>query len=128
MAPQAKINLPWHNGAVKSTPFRRGIALFNRARFFDAHEVLEDVWRPARGRRRRFLQALIQVAVGLHHHSCGNLVGARSLLARAGNTLASYPASYGGVRLAPLRASLDAWRAALAEGRPAPPLPKLELA
>ena len=113
---------------MKSTPFQRGIALFNRAEFFDAHEVLEDVWRPARGRRRRFLQALIQVAVGLHHHSRGNLPGARSLLARGGNTLDSYPATYGGVRLVPLRASLDAWRDALAEGRPAPPLPKLELA
>lgn len=112
---------------MKSTPFRSGIALFNRARFFDAHEVLEDVWRPARGRRRRFLQALIQVAVGLHHHSRGNLVGARSLLVRAADTLAPYPATYGGLRVAPLRASLDAWRAALAEGRPAPPLPRLEL-
>ena len=110
------------------TPFRRGIALFNRAQFFDAHEVLEDVWRPARGRRRRFLQALIQVAVGLHHHSRGNLVGARSLLARAGNTLVPYPTVYAGLKVAPLRVSLDAWRSALAEGRPAPPLPRLEFA
>lgn len=110
------------------THFRRGIALFNRAQFFDAHEVLEEVWRPARGRRRRFLQALIQVAVGLHHHSRGNRVGARSVLARAGNTLVSYPPRYAGLKVAPLRASLDAWREALAEGRPAPPLPKLEFA
>jgi hypothetical protein len=109
-----------------SAPFQRGIDLFNQGHFFDAHEVLEDVWRPARGRRRRFLQGLIQVAVGLHHHSRGNLVGARSLLARAGSTLAPYPATYGGLQLAPLRSSLDAWRSALAEGRPAPPLPKLE--
>jgi predicted metal-dependent hydrolase len=110
------------------TPFRHGIALFNRGQFFDAHEVLEDVWRPSRGRRRPFLQALIQVAVGLHHHSRGNLLGARSLLARAGNTLAPYPSVYAGLKVAPLRASLDTWRAALAEGRPAPPLPKLEFA
>jgi hypothetical protein len=105
----------------------RGIALFNQARFFDAHEALEDVWRPARGRRRRFLQALIQVAVGLHHHVRGNRVGARSLLARGGNTLAEYPATYAGLRLRPLRTSIAAWRAALAEGRPAPQLPRLEL-
>jgi hypothetical protein len=110
-----------------STPFQRGIALFNRGHFFDAHEVLEDVWRPARGRRRRFLQALIQVAVGLHHHSRGNLVGARSLLGRGGNTLAQYPATYAGLSLRPLRTSIEAWREALAEGRPAPPLPRLEL-
>ena len=112
---------------MKSTPFRRGITLFNQAHFFDAHEVLEDVWRPARGRRRRFLQALIQVAVGLHHHSRGNLAGARSLLARGGNTLAQYPATYAGLSLRPLRTSIAAWRSALAEGSPAPPLPRLEL-
>ena len=104
---------------------RPGITLFNQARFFEAHEVLEDVWRPSRGRRRRFLQALIQVAVGLHHHSRGNLVGARSLLGRGGNTLAQYPARYAGLRLAPLRASVQAWREALAEGRTAPPLPRV---
>lgn len=112
---------------MPSTPFQLGIGLFNRGRFFDAHEVWEDVWRPSRGRRRRFLQALIQVAVGLHHHSTGNATGARSLLARGGNTLALYPAVYAGLHLAPLRHSLDAWRDALAEGRPAPPLPRLEL-
>ncbi len=112
---------------MTSATFRRGIALFNQARFFAAHEVLEDVWRPARDRRRRFLQALIQVAVGLHHHSRGNLVGARSLLGRGGNTLAQYPATYAGLRLRPLRTSIEAWREALAEGRPVPPLPRLEL-
>ena len=112
---------------MNPAPLHRGIGLFNQGRFFDAHEVLEDVWRPSRGRRRRFLQALIQVAVGLHHHSRGNLVGARSLLARGGNTLAQYPAVYAGVKLTALRASLDLWREALARGSPAPPLPRLEL-
>lgn len=111
---------------MKLALFQRGVSLFNQARFFDAHEVLEEVWRPARGRRRRFLQALIQVAVGLHHHSRGNLAGARSLLARGGNTLAQYPAVYAELDVARLRVSIDAWRAALAAGRPTPPLPRLE--
>ena len=111
---------------MTSAALRRGIALFNQGHFFDAHEALEDVWRPARGRRRRFLQALIQVAVGLHHHSRGNLAGARSLLARGGNTLALYPATYSGLKLGPLRTSVTAWREALAAGQPAPPLPRVE--
>ncbi len=108
--------------------FRRGVTLFNQAHFFDAHEVLEEVWKPARGRRRRLLQALIQVAVGLHHHSRGNLAGARSLLARGGDALAQYPSVYAGLKLRPLRNSIAAWRKALAEGRPTPPLPRLEFA
>ena len=113
---------------MSSATLRSGIALFNQGRFFDAHEALEDVWRPARGPRRRFLQALIQVAAALHHHSRGNLVGARSLLARGGNTLARYPAVYAGLKVAELCASVEAWRAALAAGSATPPLPRLKFA
>src|SRR5579864_180719 len=77
----------------------KGIVLFNSAEFFEAHEVLEDVWRAAPERERKFLQGLIQVAVALHHHSRGNLVGCRSLLDRARRNLGTYPAEYGGVDL-----------------------------
>lgn len=111
----------------KSASFELGIALFNRGRFFDAHEAWEEVWRSSGGRRRRFLQALIQVAVAFHHHSRGNRVGARSLLARGGNTLAQYPPVYAGVKVAPLRGELEAWRSALAEDSPPPRLPRLKI-
>src|SRR5438874_12872865 len=69
--------------AVDSARFREGIKLFNSGEFFEAHEVLEDVWCAAPAAEKRFLQGLIQVAVALHHHSKENRVGARSLLARA---------------------------------------------
>ncbi len=36
--------------------YREGIELFNRADFFDAHEVLEDVWRTAPVGEKKFLQ------------------------------------------------------------------------
>ncbi len=68
---------------MDSELYLRGIKLFNSGAYFEAHEVLEDVWRAAPVPEKKFLQGLIQVAVGLHHHSKGNVVGARSLLARA---------------------------------------------
>ncbi|MBZ5706890.1 MAG: DUF309 domain-containing protein [Acidobacteriia bacterium] len=104
--------------------FRRGVELFNRAEFFDAHEVLEDVWHAAPAAERKFLQGLVQIAVALHHHSRGNLVGARSLLKRAAKNLAGYPETFAGIELAELLASLADWERALAGGEPAPPLPK----
>jgi hypothetical protein len=107
-------------GDVSDHPYLRGIKLFNRAEFFEAHEVLEDVWRESRNPERKFLQALIQVAVALHHHSRGNLVGAKSLLGRAARNLEPYPERFGGVDLAALRKSLNAWSTALAKARPAP--------
>lgn len=89
--------------------------------------MLEDVWRESRNPEKKFLQSLIQIAVALHHHSKGNLVGARSLLARATRNLAPYPEKFGGVDLRPLRKSLKQWSKALAESRPAPPHFKIKV-
>ena len=54
----------------------QGIALFNDGEFFRCHEVLEETWRLERGPRRRFLQAVIHVAVGFYHSQRGNPAGA----------------------------------------------------
>jgi dTDP-4-amino-4,6-dideoxygalactose transaminase len=108
---------------VDTAKFQHGIELFNSGSFFDAHEVLEDVWRELQGREKEFLQAVIQAAVGLHHYSTGNIAGAQSLLARASRKLANYPDGYCGLALDGLRLSLEEWKAALADGvaPPAPP-------
>jgi uncharacterized protein len=104
----------------------RGVELFNLAEFYDAHEVLEDVWRAENGPQKLFLQGLIQVAVALHHHSTGNVAGAKSLLRRARKNLSGYPDHYCGVVLIELRRSLADWQSALDGGTAIPPLPKLE--
>jgi predicted metal-dependent hydrolase len=107
--------------------YLEGLRLFNQHSFFEAHEVLEDVWRAAPEAERKFLQGLIQVAVALHHHSRGNLVGCRSLLERARRNLSTYPAEYGGVDLDGLLQSVDRWREALHHGSTAPPFPQLHM-
>jgi hypothetical protein len=66
-----------------------GLALIDRGEFHDAHELLEEVWAGEVGAERRLLQALIQVAVALHHRENGNLGGARALLLRAREHLAA---------------------------------------
>ena len=105
--------------------FAEGIKLFNSAEFFEAHEVLEDVWRAAPAAEKRFLQGLIQVAVALHHYSRENRVGTRSLLARARRNLSGYPDEFGGIDLKPLMESLALWQEALEDGKPTPPLPRI---
>ncbi len=107
--------------------FAEGTALFNAAKFFAAHEALEDVWRGLHGPERRAMQGLIQLAVALHHHSNGNLDGARSLLARAAAKLADAPDDFFGLSIPPLRQAVDRWQQALQECRAVPPLPRLEL-
>ncbi len=68
--------------------FQEGIELFNRGRYFDCHEALEEVWLEFSGDRKKFLQGLIQLAVALHHLHNGNPVGAGRLLAAAAEKLA----------------------------------------
>ena len=104
--------------------YLQGIKLFNSEAYFEAHEVLEDVWRSAPAEEKKFLQGLIQVAVALHHHHKGNVVGARSLLARASRNLSAYPKDFGGIRLPELLRSLAQWQRALAESKSVPPAPR----
>jgi uncharacterized protein len=111
---------------MASNPYLEGLRLFDEHSFFEAHEVLEDVWRIAPEPERKFLQGLIQVAVGLHHHSRGNLVGCRSLLERARRNLSIYPHAHGGLDLTALLHSLELWRDALDQGRAVPPFPQLQ--
>jgi uncharacterized protein len=111
---------------MSSERYLEGIKLFNCANFFEAHEALEDVWRAAPESEKKFLQGLIQVAVALHHHSRGNIVGARSLLERATRNLASYSESFAGVDVAGLLCDLSEWRRYLKDGTSrVPPLPKI---
>jgi predicted metal-dependent hydrolase len=100
-----------------SIELTRGIGLFNQAHFFDAHEVLEDVWRPSpRGStRRKHLQGLVQLAVAFHHESRGNFIGARSVLDRAFRNLAGAENSFPQLDFARLRAELADWQRHLAD-------------
>lgn len=100
--------------------YLRGIELFNRGEFFEAHEVLEDVWRAAPGPEKLFLQGLIQISVAFVHHSRGNITGARSLLKRACKNLSGYPAVCAGIDLRELIIGAEGWRAAL-EANSTPP-------
>jgi predicted metal-dependent hydrolase len=73
---------------------RTGIQLFNDGEFFASHEALEEAWVKERGPRRRFLQAVIHVAVGLYHSQRGNSRGASGQLGKALHKLAAYLPSY----------------------------------
>ena len=102
-----------------------GLALFNEQRFFEAHEVLEDVWRESSGEARLFLQGVVQAAVGLHHLSQRNLVGASGVLSRAIRNLSDYPEQYGRINVAGLREALAGCLEALAAERE-PVTPRIE--
>ena len=75
----------------ESEQFRRGIALFNARKFFEAHEAWEELWLVEPEPEKTFLQGLIQLAAAFHHHGRGNSRGTQSLLAAGLAKLRRFP-------------------------------------
>jgi hypothetical protein len=66
--------------------------LLDTGRPFEAHEVLEAVWKAAPAAERDLWQGLAQIAVGLTHALRGNARGAAALLRRGADRLDGYRA------------------------------------
>lgn len=77
--------------------FRRGVPLFNGARYWHAHEVWETLWRAAPDEEREFYRGLIQIAAGLLHLQRRNARGARNKLAEGVARLRPYQPAHLGV-------------------------------
>jgi predicted metal-dependent hydrolase len=111
---------------VDRSAFDRGLCLFNSAEFYDAHEVWEDVWRPLPpSAEKKFLQGLIQIAVGLHHHSTGNTVGALSLLKRGTHNLRHSRTDALRIDVDEFLLEVEGWGEALKSRTPLPSFPKI---
>ena len=80
--------------------FREGIELFNRRKFFECHEVLEEIWTPSKQPERWFLQSLIHFAVGFYHHQRANVVGATRQLSKGLKKINGYLPEWGGIQTA----------------------------
>jgi hypothetical protein len=109
---------------------------FRTGRFWDAHEVLEGLWRETGGDEKTFYQALIQVAASLHHLDEGNMHGADKLARTAREKLERFGKAYQGVQLESLLMGLkicleDARQSVDPEGRVVarrPRIPRVDLA
>jgi predicted metal-dependent hydrolase len=97
-----------------------GIDLFNRAEFFDAHEVWEAVWRGCASAERRFFQALIQAAVAAYHWGRGNPTGAARLCHSGRKYMDPFRPVHRGL-------AVDEFWAAMAAHLAGAPVPKIAL-
>jgi predicted metal-dependent hydrolase len=102
------MHLDWNSG-----PLAEGRACYSRAEFFEAHEHWELVWLTLLEPEKSFLQALIQMTAAFHHLQSGNPIGTVSLLKRTSRRLATCPATFAGIAVAPLREEISAWLTAL---------------
>jgi predicted metal-dependent hydrolase len=110
---------------------QRGIELFNRGQFWEAHEAWEEAWMPDRyGPDRGFYKGLIQVAAGCLHYRRRNRRGAVNKWRSGAEQLRPYLPRHRDVDLAPLVSRVDGYLAAMEAG-PWPEaleMPTIELA
>lgn len=86
------------NGTASYDPrYLAGIVFFNRGDYFEAHEVWEALWMDTFSDEKRFIQGLIQAAVGLCHFCNGNVRGAVKLYRSSRDYMEKYPSPFLGL-------------------------------
>ena len=107
---------------------REGIGLFNDRRFFESHEILEQLYQETEEANKAFLQGLIQIAAALRLFAdFGEVKGPARMIYQALIRLENYQPAYLQIRVKELCAAMEAW-AKQAETGNAPPsslLPKI---
>ncbi len=73
----------------KMEVLREGIELFNQERYWECHEVLEQIWHPAKGEEREIIQGLILTAAAFVHRQKGEDDVCLSILRRAKGKIGS---------------------------------------
>ena len=83
---------------------------FNRQLFYEAHDVLEEMWLPQkRGPNGAFYKGLIQLAGAFVHLQKQRLQPAAALFKLARANLRVYPAVHEGLELEPIWALMEDW-------------------
>ncbi|MEN3331301.1 MAG: uncharacterized protein V7641_666 [Blastocatellia bacterium] len=95
--------------------YLEGIAHFNAGRYFDAHEIWEEIWLCSTDEAKLFYHMLIQAAVALYHRERGNLHGARALYKRVCEKLQKLPPVFMSLDVSGLARQLHACFAELSE-------------
>ena len=60
--------------------FNNAVDLFNKSKWYEAHDAFEDIWNSLDGDERQIIQGIIQVSVSQFHLTKGNFNGATILL------------------------------------------------
>ena len=86
-------------GMADTAAIAEALELVREGRGFDAHELLEDLWRAAPAAERDLYQGLVHVAVATYQESRGNEVGRSRQLEKAIRRLTPYAPCYEGIEI-----------------------------
>src|ERR1700712_3302063 len=90
---------PILTGMADTIAIGAALDLVREGHGFDAHEILEDLWRAADAPERDLYQGLVHVAVATYQESRHNEVGRTRQLEKALRRLTPYAPSYKGIEI-----------------------------
>jgi uncharacterized protein len=96
--------------------FKRGVEAIREARYFEAHEELEEAWRAAPAEERDFFQGLVHVAVAWYQAGRGRPVATARQLDKAARRLAPFVPTHRGIDVEAVLGQVAVARARVAEG------------
>tara|TARA_B100001250_G_C19555412_1_gene680914 strand:+ start:272 stop:640 length:369 start_codon:yes stop_codon:yes gene_type:complete len=73
-----------------NTLYNEGKKEFLEGKYYEAHEIWEDLWSDYYLKDRKFIQGLIQLSVSFVHLKNGNMIGAKSLLKKSQEKFLEY--------------------------------------
>jgi Domain of unknown function (DUF309) len=91
----------------KEKVIEEAIVYFNSERYWECHEALEGVWRPAKGEERLLLQAIILVCAAQVHEQRGEGDVALGIYRRALPRLSWEEGAYHGIDVSRLRSEVE---------------------
>jgi len=98
---------------VRAVPFGKGeeiklgLDLFNGERYWESHEILEEIWRATTGVEKEILHALILLAASLVHLQKDEPGVSLSIMKRAHIILSRVQGNYSGIELNAVKATLN---------------------
>jgi uncharacterized protein len=110
IAPLDHARLVTEEHIPKEEAIKQGVSYFNDERFWEAHEVLEGVWKKCYEGEKDLVQGIILVAAALVHFQKDENSICLSVLGRASEKLSNSSGSYHGINVDLIRQKLDAIR------------------
>lgn len=96
--------------------FKGGLEAIRSARYFEAHEALEEAWRAAPPEERDFFQGLVHVAVAWYQAGRGRPIATGRQLEKAARRLGPFAPAHRGVDVEALLAQVAAAQARVSAG------------
>jgi uncharacterized protein len=105
--PLAKVEFTRNLDEATSFKPKEARRYFNAERYWECHEVLESVWRPAKGEEKSLVQAVILVCAALVHEQRGQRDVALGIYGRALPQIAWSGMRYHGIDVPSLRRHVE---------------------